>query len=91
VQSTVDDMRAAGKKVGMMRPISLWPFPSAHINELGDHARQFLVVELSNGQMVDDVRLALNGKRPVHLHNRMGGMVPSPEEVQERALKILEG
>ncbi len=91
VQTTVDDLRAAGRKVGMMRPISLWPFPSAHILELGDHVKQFLVVELSDGQMVDDVRLALNGKRPVHLHNRMGGMVPSPEEVQERALKILEG
>ncbi len=90
VQTAVDDLRAAGKKVGMLRPISLWPFPGAHIAELGDRTKQFLVVELSNGQMVDDVRLALNGKRPVHLHNRMGGMVPSPEEVQARVLNLLE-
>jgi pyruvate/2-oxoacid:ferredoxin oxidoreductase alpha subunit len=90
VQTAVDDLRAAGRKVGMMRPITLWPFPSAHIDALGDHAKKFLVVELSNGQMVDDVRLALNGKRPVHLHNRMGGMVPSPEEIQVQVLKVLE-
>jgi len=90
VQTAVDDLRAAGRKVGMMRPITLWPFPGDHIIALGEYTKKFLVVELSNGQMVDDVRLALNGRRPVHLHNRMGGMVPSPEEVQAQVLKVLE-
>ncbi len=84
LQTVVDDLRSQGKKVGMMRPISLWPFPSAHIDALGDRVKKFLVVEFSNGQMVDDVRLALNGKTPVHFYNRMGGMVPSPEEIAVR-------
>ena len=90
VQTAVDDLRAAGVKAGMMRPISLWPFPGAHIEALGGGAKKFLVVELSNGQMVDDVRLALNGKRPVHLYNRMGGVVPSPEEIHGHVLKLME-
>ncbi len=90
LQTVVDDMRAEGKKVGMMRPITLWPFPSEHISALGDRVKQFLVVELSNGQMVDDVRLALMGKKPVHFYNRMGGVVPSAEEIHARANTLWE-
>jgi pyruvate/2-oxoacid:ferredoxin oxidoreductase alpha subunit len=86
--STVDELRSKGMKVGLFRPITLWPFPSKRIAELAAGVEEFLVVELSNGQMVDDVRLAVNGKKPVYLHNRMGGIVPSPEEISEQILRI---
>ena len=61
--SAVDHLRAKGKKVGLLRPISLWPFPTDRLKELADQVNSFMVVELSNGQMVDDVRLAVNGKK----------------------------
>jgi pyruvate/2-oxoacid:ferredoxin oxidoreductase alpha subunit len=90
IQSAVDDLRAAGHKVGMLRPISLFPFPKLKIAELADNTDSFLVVELSNGQMVEDVRLAVNGKRPVHFYGRMGGVVPTTEEIVEQILKIIK-
>jgi len=67
--------------VGLLRPISLFPFPVARIRELSRRVKAFAVVELSNGQLVDDVRLALEGRRPVEFYSRMGGNVPSAEEV----------
>jgi pyruvate/2-oxoacid:ferredoxin oxidoreductase alpha subunit len=70
-----------GLKVGMLRPITLWPFPTADFQRLARHARSFVVVEMSNGQMIDDVRLALNGARPVEFLSRVGGNVPSHEDV----------
>jgi len=90
LQTVVDSLRVEGKKVGMLRPITLWPFPSQQIAELGEKIEKFIVVELSNGQMVDDIRLALNGKRPVHFYNRMGGIVPSPEEIYDQVFNIIE-
>jgi len=90
LQTTVDNLRKQGHKVGMLRPISLWPFPSEKISEYADKVKQFMVIELSNGQMVDDVRLAVNGRKPVHFYNRMGGVVPSVEEITEQVLKIIE-
>ncbi len=89
LQSVVDKARAAGKHVGLLRPQTLWPFPGARIKELAKTTKGFLVVELSNGQMVDDVRLALNGERPVHFYNRMGGVVPDTEEIFEQVEKVL--
>lgn len=91
IQTAIDEMRDDGIRAGMLRPITLWPFPSARIIELAHHVQKFVVVELSNGQMVDDVRLALNGKRPVHFYNRMGGMVPSTEEIRYAVEKAMEG
>ncbi len=90
LQTTVDILRDKGHKAGLLRPITLWPFPKKRIAELADSVNDFMVVELSNGQMVDDVRLAVNGKKPVHFYNRMGGMVPSPEEIADQVVKILE-
>jgi pyruvate/2-oxoacid:ferredoxin oxidoreductase alpha subunit len=81
LKAVVAEARAAGLKVGLLRPITLYPFPSEHFQRLSSHARQFIVVEMSNGQMVDDVRLALNGSCPVEFLGRMGGNVPSHEEV----------
>ena len=82
--SVVDELRDKGKPVGLLRPQTLWPFPSERIRELSEQVEQFFVVELSNGQMVDDVRLAVNGVCPVHFYNRMGGVVPIVEEVTEQ-------
>jgi len=73
--------REAGLKAGMFRPISLWPFPSAALAEIAARSRGVLVVELSAGQMVEDVRLAVEGRAPVAFHGRTGGMVPAPDEV----------
>jgi len=73
--------REAGMKVGLFRPISLWPFPSAALRDLALRLRAILVVELSAGQMVEDVRLAVEGRAPVLFHGRTGGMVPTPDEV----------
>ncbi|MEO8461624.1 MAG: 3-methyl-2-oxobutanoate dehydrogenase subunit VorB [Chloroflexota bacterium] len=73
--------RDGGLRVGLFRPVSLWPFPSAALAELASRTRGLLVVELSAGQMVEDVRLAVEGRAPVAFHGRTGGMVPSPDEV----------
>jgi 2-oxoisovalerate ferredoxin oxidoreductase alpha subunit len=81
LQAVVEQLREHGLRVGMLRPISLFPFPSDILREVAGHARLFAVVEMSTGQMVDDVRLALNGRRPVEFYGRCGGVVPSAEEV----------
>jgi pyruvate/2-oxoacid:ferredoxin oxidoreductase alpha subunit len=90
IQTAVDMLRSEGRRVGMLRPITLWPFPSQCIAKLSERVINFMVVELSNGQMIDDVKLALNGRRPVHFYNRMGGVIPPPEEVYEQVIKVLE-
>lgn len=73
--------REGGLRVGLFRPITLWPFPSAALVEIATRARGLLVVELSAGQMVEDVRLSVEGRAPVAFHGRTGGMVPAPDEV----------
>jgi 2-oxoglutarate ferredoxin oxidoreductase subunit alpha len=83
-RTAIAHARAAGMRVGLLRPISLWPFPEAPVGELAGRVRGMLVVELSAGQMVEDVRLAANGRCPVAFHGRTGGMVPSPDEVVEQ-------
>jgi pyruvate/2-oxoacid:ferredoxin oxidoreductase alpha subunit len=90
IQSVVEDLRAQGHPVGMLRPITLFPFPKKRIAELAMRINSFMVVELSNGQMVDDVRLAVDGKIPVHFYNRMGGVVPTAEEIMEKILNIIK-
>lgn len=79
-QKAVELAREKGIKAGFFRPISLYPYPYDQINKLADTAKKFLVVEMNAGQMVEDVRLAVNGKVPVHFTGRMGGMIPDPEE-----------
>ncbi len=73
--------RAKGIKAGLLRPITLFPFPKKEIAALANQVKAMLAVELSAGQLVEDVRLAVNGKVPVEHFGRMGGMVHSPEEV----------
>ncbi len=80
-RTAVAQARDEGLSVGLFRPISLWPFPSDELRDLSARVRGILVVELSAGQMVEDVRLAVEGRSPVAFHGRTGGMVPTPDEV----------
>ena len=75
--------RAEGIKVGLIRPITLWPFPTKALRAAADKCKSFVSVELNMGQMIEDIRLATECKRPVSLCNRAGGMIPSPEQVLE--------
>jgi pyruvate/2-oxoacid:ferredoxin oxidoreductase alpha subunit len=86
--AAVEMARAQGIPLGLLRPISLYPFPAQRINELARKAKSVLVIELSNGQLIEDVRLAVNGLVPVHLFNRMGGMLPSAEDIMEEGKKL---
>jgi len=70
-----------GIKAGLLRPITLWPFPSARIAELAGQVRGILTVEMNAGQMVDDVRLAVECVCPVRFYGRMGGIVPLPDDI----------
>ncbi|MCI7728974.1 MAG: 3-methyl-2-oxobutanoate dehydrogenase subunit VorB [Bacteroidales bacterium] len=79
----VEIARAEGIKVGVLRPITLFPFPTKKIQELAQRVKGFMSVEMSAGQMVEDVRLAVNGSRPVGFYGRQGGIVPSAEEALE--------
>lgn len=81
LRSTIDHARQQGLKVGLFRPITLWPFPSAALARTAKACKSVMVVELSTGQMVEDVRLAVDGKVPVEFYGRVGGNVPSAEEV----------
>ena len=87
-EKSVETARAKGIKVGLFRPITLWPFPSKEIMEASKGKKGILVAEINAGQMVEDVRLAVNGTIPVDHFGRLGGIVPDPEEIV-KALKSL--
>ena len=91
-RSAVQILRDEGYKVGMVRPITLWPFPEMHLRELAKDKsdRQFLAIELSGGQMVEDVRLAVQDDERVHFYGRMGGVLITKEEVVMQAKKNLD-
>ncbi len=80
--------RAKGIKVGLFRPITLWPYPKKQLGALADSAKHFLVCELNMGQMVDDVKVATECKKPVSFFGRTGGMIPSPDEVLAEIEKL---
>jgi pyruvate/2-oxoacid:ferredoxin oxidoreductase alpha subunit len=82
--STVEALRKEGVKAGLFRPITLWPYPTKALLKAAAKVQKVLVVELSNGQMVEDVRLALNGKVPVEFYGRVGGNVPSVAELRQQ-------
>jgi 2-oxoglutarate ferredoxin oxidoreductase subunit alpha len=86
--STVEQARAEGIKLGLLRPISLWPFPTKTIQKYRDQAKFFLAAELSIGMMVDDLRLALECRKPVFYYGRYGGNTPTPEEVLEEVKRL---
>ena len=79
----IEDARAKGINIGLLRPITLWPFPTAEIARLAKQVKGILTVELNAGQMIEDVRLAVEGSVPVYHFGRMGGMIPNPGEVLE--------
>lgn len=91
LQSAVDLGRAEGLKIGLFRPKTLWPFPAQELLQLTGRIRDFLVVEINNGQMVHDIRLIVEGRRPVHFMNRLGGFVPTPEDVVQKVREIRNG
>lgn len=84
LRSAVQRLRKEGLKVGLLRPLTLFPFPKKQIRELAERGASFLVSEMSNGQMVDDVRLASGMKVPVYFYGRMGGNVPTTDELIEQ-------
>jgi len=90
-KNAVTAARAEGIKVGLIRPITLWPFPSKALRAAADKVKSFVSVELSMGQMIEDVRLATECRRPVSLCCRVGGMIPGPEEVLESIRKAQKG
>lgn len=82
-KKAIEDLREKGIKVGLLRPITLWPFPTKEIAKLADQVKGILTVELNAGQMIEDVKLAVNGKVPVYHYGRMGGIVINPSEIEE--------
>ena len=90
-QSAVDTLRAQGIKAGLLRPITLWPYPKDAIRRHADHAKAFLSVEMNMGQMVDDVRLAVEGKVPVEFFGHTGGIIPRPSEIVEKVKNMAGG
>ena len=79
----IEEAREKGLKIGLLRPITLWPFPTDAIAALARRVKGILTVELNAGQMVEDVRLAVNGRVPVTHYGRMGGMIPTPTEIMD--------
>jgi 2-oxoglutarate ferredoxin oxidoreductase subunit alpha len=80
-QKAMETAREEGMKIGLLRPITLWPFPTKQVAELSRHVKGILTVELNAGQMIEDVRLAVEGKVPVEHFGRLGGIVPDPDEI----------
>ena len=80
-KNAIVQARAEGIKVGMIRPITLWPFPKAPMLKASEKVHTFISVEMSMGQMIEDIELAIRCRRPVKLCNRVGGMIPSPDQV----------
>lgn len=81
--------REKGVKAGVFRPITLWPFPYEELAKYNDQAKMFFTVEMSAGQMIEDVRLSVNGKKPVEFYGRMGGVVPTPGEIFAKLMELV--
>ena len=80
-KNAVAALREQGIKAGLIRPITVWPFPKKVIREAADKVKAFISVELSMGQMIEDVKLAEECRKPVYLCSRSGGMIPDPEQI----------
>lgn len=88
VKTTIENLRKEGYKVGLIRPKTLWPFPKEAFKQI-PNAKNLLVVEMSMGQMIEDVKLAIECKLPVDFYGRTGGMIPTPKAIADSAKKIL--
>ncbi len=91
IRTAVEQLRKEGLKVGMIRPVTLFPFPTDAFQQAAKNAKQFVSVEMNNGQMIDDIRLAIECSRPVTLINRMGGNLPTVEDVVAYCRKAVKG
>ncbi|MCX5692379.1 MAG: 3-methyl-2-oxobutanoate dehydrogenase subunit VorB [Candidatus Omnitrophica bacterium] len=89
-RSVVENLRKKGRSIGMVRPITLWPFPEGALKKLAKNVKSFLVVEMSCGQMVEDVKLAIDCARPVHFYGRTGGEIPGEDEIIKEIDNIYE-
>ena len=89
VKTVADSARREGIKVGLFRPITLWPFPYERLSEISGNVKHILTVEMSYGQMLEDVKLAVNGKTSVEFYGRSAGVVPTPMEVLDAIKKIV--
>jgi len=89
--NAIHEARKQGIKVGLIRPISLWPFPEQPFIETREQVKAYLTVEMSTGQMIEDVRLAVNGAAPVEFFGRTGGVVPTSEEIFEKIVEVSGG
>ncbi len=87
-QTAIDMARAQGIKAGLLRPITLWPFPTKAFEKLKETAKAFISCEMSMGQMVDDVKLAIECKKPVSFVGRTGGKIPTPNEVLNEIVRV---
>lgn len=90
-RSSIEILREEGIKVGMIRPITIWPFPEKAFKDLSKNLKEILVCELSLGQMVQDVKLSVEGRYPVSFFGRTGGMLPEPEDIVRALKKIIKG
>lgn len=91
VKTAIAKLESEGYNVGLIRPITLFPYPFDEFNKIKDTCKGVLTVEMNAGQMIDDVRLALNGRLPAYFYGRTGGMVPTPEEIVKKVKEILGG
>jgi 2-oxoglutarate ferredoxin oxidoreductase subunit alpha len=91
VRNAIKKCEAEGIKLGLIRPITLWPFPFEAFEEISPKTKAFLSVEMSAGQMIDDVKIASNGRLPVEFYGRNGGNVPQPDAVVDKVIEILGG
>ncbi|MDK2564420.1 3-methyl-2-oxobutanoate dehydrogenase subunit VorB [Romboutsia sedimentorum] len=89
VKNAIEILRGEGIKAGLIRPKTLWPFPVEAFNQIPE-AKNLLTVEMSMGQMVEDVRLAVEGRLPVHFYGRAGGMIPDPDGIANKAKEVVE-
>lgn len=89
--NAIEDLKAEGIKAGLIRPVTLWPFPDVAFQNLPSSVKKILVVELSMGQMIQDVRLAVLGKLPIEFYGRCGGVIFEPAEIAEKVRQILKG
>lgn len=91
VKNAIAACEAEGLKVGLIRPITLWPFPHKAFDKITDKTKGILTVEMSAGQMIDDVKIAIAGRKPVHFYGRTGGMIPNPNDIANEIKKIAGG
>lgn len=91
VRNAINELKEEGIEVGLIRPITLWPFPEKAFDLIPSTCESLLSVEMSMGQMVDDIKISSNGRWPVHFYGRSGGMVPTPEGVMEKVRELVGG